>query len=56
MKGKTISILTDAIFVNSWVLLPGITTLAPAVQAIMYMVCLFWMFLGMNIVADIFME
>ena len=30
--------------------------MSPVTQAIMYMIVLFWMFLGMNIVADIFME
>ena len=44
-----------AVFV-SFVLLPGITTLPPVMLAIMYCVALFWMFLGMNIIADVFME
>jgi len=39
----------------SFVLLPGITTLSPAFLAILYCVTLFWMFLGMNIIADVFM-
>lgn len=43
-------------FCDSWALLPGITTLNPVLLTIMYMVTLFWMFLGMNIVADIFMN
>ena len=42
--------------IYSWALLPGITTLHPVLLAIVYMVALFWMFLGMNIIADIFMK
>ena len=40
----------------SWVLVPGVTVLSRGFLAIVYMLVLFWMFLGMNIVADIFME
>ena len=44
------------LFFTSWMLLPGITTLSRPFLAIMYLVSLFWMFLGMNIIADIFMK
>jgi hypothetical protein len=38
------------------VLLPGITTLSRPFLAILYLITLGWMFLGMNIIADIFMK
>jgi hypothetical protein len=37
------------------VLLPGITTLSRPFLAVMYTLTLMWMFLGMNIIADVFM-
>lgn len=40
----------------SFVLLPGMTTQSRATLAIVYCLALFWMFLGMNIIADVFME
>lgn len=43
-------------FVYSWILVPGVTVLSRPFLAVVYMLVLFWMFLGMNIVADIFME
>ena len=49
-------VITDLLlFQISWALLPGISTMPRAMLAIMYCVSLFWMFLGMNIIADIFM-
>ena len=38
------------------ILPPGFTTLSRPTLAIVYLLFLFWMFLGMNIIADIFME
>ena len=36
--------------------MPGLTTLSRPVLAILYLLFLFWMFLGMNIIADVFMN
>lgn len=39
----------------SFIFLPGISTLSRPTLAIVYLLWLIWMFLGMNIIADIFM-
>lgn len=54
-KGQIVEYTNLELFCDSFVLLPGITTLSPAFLAILYCVTLFWMFLGMNIIADVFM-
>lgn len=55
-RGRIVEYSNLEEFCDSWAFLPGITTLNPILLAIMYMVFLFWMFLGMNIIADVFME
>jgi len=54
-RGQIVEYTNLEEFCNSWILLPGITTLSRLTLAIMYLFWLFWMFLGMNIIADIFM-
>jgi len=55
-KGRIVEYTDLEEFCDSFLLLPGITTLPPVMLAIMYCVALFWMFLGMNIIADVFMD
>lgn len=40
---------------RSPILLPGWSLMSRPTLAIFYVIVLFWMFLGMNIIADIFM-
>ena len=43
-------------FCETWVLPPGMTLLSSGGQFFVYMLCLFYLFLGISIVSDIFME
>ena len=53
---KSILFNFERFFVNRGFLLPGITTMSRPFLAILYLMFLIWMFMGMNIIADVFME
>lgn len=55
-RGRIVEYTNLEEFCDSFLLLPGITTLSRPLLAIMYVLTLFWMFLGMNIIADVFMD
>jgi len=55
-RGQIVEYTNLIEFCDSFVFLPGITTLSRPVLAVMYLLWLLWMFLGMNIIADMFME
>jgi len=49
--------LTETVFyIYSFIFVPAVTVLSKPFLATVYMLVLFWFFLGMNIIADIFME
>jgi len=54
-RGQIVEYTNLVEFCDSFVFLPGITTLSRPFLAVMYFFWLLWMFLGMNIIADIFM-
>ena len=43
-------------FCHSWVFFPGLSLLPDAALGICYLLFLFWLFMGIAILADIFME
>lgn len=54
-RGQIVEYTNLEEFCDSFVFLPGITTMSRGFLAVMYFLWLLWMFLGMNIIADIFM-
>ena len=43
-------------FCHSWIIFPGVSLLPDAALGIAYLLFLFWLFIGISILADIFME
>ena len=44
------------VFCTSWVFNPGLSLLGDGALAIFYLILLFWLFIGIQILSDIFME
>jgi hypothetical protein len=55
-RGRIVYYSSNTEVCQSWVLMPGVAILPNGLLAVFYCLCLIYLFLGISIVSDIFME